>query len=659
MKMSRSTTSSRSPRRFRIIRPLLASVVLVVLAGLGFKGWRLYSLAQALQADLHALQAQASQVLDNGDLAALGPLLAQTRQHAVALRDEAAPLFPLTSRLGWLPGYGPNLAAAAPLLDSASDLASAADTTYAALASQRNSGPPLAALAAQLRDAQPQLAQARQQLAQASARLASVDAESLSPRLGQPIQQLRPLLPAARDALDLALAAPHLLGADGPQSYLLLAQNPDELRATGGFISGAGVLTIAQGRVAGFSLDDSAGIDDLSAGPYPPAPEPIRRYMGDRYNAPLLWVFRDANWSPDFPTSARAALDLYRRGQARQVDHVIAFDPAAVQLLLEALGPVSVVGAAAPVTAENAQQHLRDSWSAARQQGQESQQKAFLGQLGAAIISRVEQEPRSHMPALARAIGRALDQRHLLIFVDDPDAAAVLAQRGWDGAVKPGDGDFLMVVASNMGYDKVNPNIRQAITYTVDLSDPAAPLAAASIRHSHMLPGAAECDQWQKYGGQAARRYEDRMDDCYWNYLRVLAPGQSQLAGFDTQPTPDSWMLSGVGEPGTLYVEPGESGSTTFGTFLVVPRGGQRTTGLRYRLPPAVLTRDLQGWHYHLKLQNQPGQAQQVSVQLLLPASATVVATSIEPSRRTERVLTFDIDLRGDRTLDVAFRTLE
>jgi hypothetical protein len=46
-------------------------------------------------------------------------------------------------------------------------------------------------------------------------------------------------------------------------------------------------------------------------------------------------------------------------------------------------------------------------------------------------------------------------------------------------------------------------------------------------------------------------------------------------------------------------------------------------------------------------------------VQLLLPTSATVVATSIEPSRRTERVLAFDIDLRGDRTLDVTFHVPE
>jgi hypothetical protein len=288
-----------------------------------------------------------------------------------------------------------------------------------------------------------------------------------------------------------------------------------------------------------------------------------------------------------------------------------------------------------------------------------TQRKAFLGQLGAAIISHIEQSPDLNMPALAHAFKRALDERHLLLFVANPDATVVLARQGWDGAVSPGSGDFLMVVASNMGYDKVNHNIRQTITYAVDLSNPAAPLAATTIQHTHLLPGTAGCDQWRKHGGVAALRYEDRMDDCYWNYLRVLAPGQSYLAGFDTQPTPDTWMLSGIGEHGTVYVEPGEAGATTFGTFLVVPRGGQRATAFRYRLPPTVVTRDLQEWHYHLKLQNQPGQAQQVSVQLLLPASATVVATSAEPSRSTGRVLTFEIDLRTDRTLDVVFQTPE
>ncbi len=40
-----------------------------------------------------------------------------------------------------------------------------------------------------------------------------------------------------------------------------------------------------------------------------------------------LWVFRDSNWSPDFPTAARQAVALYRPGQPVSVDGVVALGP--------------------------------------------------------------------------------------------------------------------------------------------------------------------------------------------------------------------------------------------------------------------------------------------------------------------------------------------
>ena len=41
-------------------------------------------------------------------------------------------------------------------------------------------------------------------------------------------------------------------------------------------------------------------------------------------------------------------------------------------------------------------------------------------------------------------------------------------------AVQPGVNDFLMLVDSNLGYNKVNAQIRQEATYLVDLSDLSA-----------------------------------------------------------------------------------------------------------------------------------------------------------------------------------------
>ena len=60
------------------------------------------------------------------------------------------------------------------------------------------------------------------------------------------MQKLDALLPLAQVGVDAALAAPEALGQNGPRTYLILAQNEDELRPTGGFISGAGRMTLDQ-----------------------------------------------------------------------------------------------------------------------------------------------------------------------------------------------------------------------------------------------------------------------------------------------------------------------------------------------------------------------------------------------------------------------------
>ena len=85
--------------------------------------------------------------------------------------------------------------------------------------------------------------------------------------------------------VEVLQAAPGLLGNDQAQSYLVLAQNRDELRGTGGFISGIGLLTIQDGKIMQFDLGDSYLVDDFSKA-YPKPPEPLTalhagRLLGD------------------------------------------------------------------------------------------------------------------------------------------------------------------------------------------------------------------------------------------------------------------------------------------------------------------------------------------------------------------------------------------
>ena len=58
-------------------------------------------------------------------------------------------------------------------------------------------------------------------------------------------------------------------------------------------------------------------------------------------NSPVL-ILRDANWFPDFPTSALYAESLYAYRYSHSVDGVIAFDQHLLVSLLEATGPLQV-----------------------------------------------------------------------------------------------------------------------------------------------------------------------------------------------------------------------------------------------------------------------------------------------------------------------------
>ena len=92
---------------------------------------------------------------------------------------------------------------------------------------------------------------------------------------------------------------------EGPRTYLVLIQNNHELRATGGFIAAVGRVTVDKGRMTALDFADSYTVySDKST--YPLAPKPMQQYM----HIPLL-LMRDANWSPDLPTTAEVARALY------------------------------------------------------------------------------------------------------------------------------------------------------------------------------------------------------------------------------------------------------------------------------------------------------------------------------------------------------------
>ncbi len=447
------------------------------------------------------------------------------------------------------------------------------------------------------------------------------------------------------------LLLPDVLGLRAPRHYLILAQNQDELRPTGGFITGVALVTVAGGRPTDFTLTDANAVDDFSRGPYPAPPDPLRQYMLSE-----LWVLRDANWSPDFPTSAQAIRDLYALGQGQTVDGLVAFDQTALQRFLAVLGPVDVAGLPEPVSAENFLELMRQAWSDTPREVWGTERKDFMGPLAQALLERLKatRDPGTFLD-LAQAGLELLAERHVLLAVPEPPFAGFLAQRGWDGAVRPGAHDFLMVVDANLGFNKVNAAVTQALAYHVDLTNPAAPVGTLTLTYTNTVPTAKPCVHFGV--ANHSTQYSDYLNDCYWDYWRVLLPaGVTGLSAPDNA-VPGAELLSGEDDFAPAHLGPGEAGTTAVAGFFVLAPLATHTTVLTYQLSPAALDLSRRGQAvYRLHIQKQAGTgALPFALSVVYPAGWAVQRTSAPLISAAGQPAQFALDLRTDLDLELRF----
>lgn len=593
--------SRRAPSWRRWLAIIIGLLVVAAIVWIGALGIRLYQRGRAAWRLVQTIEPLARQVAaDPQQVAAweaLQPQVAQLEEEMQALRADLAPYWPLLRRLDRLPNVGAEVAAAPDLLEAGVELLAAGrlglDQGIPLLkaATEPAAVSPLETLASVLprlqasADVWPEVIA---HIDRASAHLQNIDASRLRPPLGPRIVQVQEALPRLRPLLDLFPLLPDLLGADGERHYLIIAQNSDELRPTGGFVSGVGLVRVAQGRISILQFEDSYAVDN-HAQPHPPAPEALRRLMGTE-----LLFLRDANWSPDFPTSARILSAIYKLDRGIAVDGVVAVDLFAVRALVAALAPLSVPDVEVPITGDNVIAQIKAAWDEPVEGVTIEQnigewfrrRKDFMPTLVQAMIERVA-AGEVDLRRLGSALMSAAAEKHLLIYLDHAAAQAVISAIGWDGSIQPGTQDYLAIYDTNFGYNKVNALVTRRTDYQVAWEQEGW-TARLTLTYTHPAPATAEpCKHESVYG----HTYDDLTRRCYWDYLRVYTPAGSQLLA--------SEGLEAV------EVEEGEAGATMIAGEFVLPPGAAHTVRLVYRLPGDVV----QDGVYRLRIQKQPGTA--------------------------------------------------
>jgi hypothetical protein len=603
----------------------LGVFVILAMAWALHLGWHIYHLAKSARSLVNSMAPlQVETIL---------PLVAPAAADVQAIDEQIRPLFPLFNTLQGLPWVGPYLGQVDPLLTYADGLARAGDEIVSGLApllepgANENNNLSLLERASQVLQAgDSQFLAAQAALEQARAARDRIDPGLLPDRVKPYFERLDKrfdLLVAGTQFLQLA---PALLGNEQAQTYLILAQNRDELRPTGGFISGIGLLILQDGQIQQFTLGDSYAVDDFSQ-PYPTPPEALHRFMLADY-----WLPRDANWSPDFPTAAQEAQALYTLSTGLETQGVIAFNQLAVQAVLQVIGPVAVPGTDEPVTAENVENYMRQAWAPAPGQGISQEwwlhRKDFMQQLGSVILDKVlNSGKQGELVHLAGVLTSLLDQGQLLIYFNDQAAQTALGNSGWEGAIHPGKGDYLYLVDSNVGFNKVDSMVQRSLSYRVDLTDIEHPRSTVTLSYQNNAGGNLPCQQVASYGSGT---YQDLQQRCYWDYWRVFAPAGSALQSSTAQTVAASQLLNGQGWSGQVESLAGEGGTQAFAGLLVLPTGQSTQFDLTYTLPSTILRVSANGQlEYSLLVQVQPGLSGLPStLEIVLPNSLQLISAN-------------------------------
>ena len=198
-----------------------------------------------------------------------------------------------------------------------------------------------------LDDARQELALAREEVSSLQELLSvqGIDAEAFLPSIvfggdsDVPLSTTQRVEVLLDDAISGADFLYSLLGYDGKRTYLLVGQNPNEIRATGGFIGIAVEVKVDKGELIDLVYHDSVLVDQEPLTDNPRPPEGLFWYL---WMGRLL--FRDSNWNPHFPSSAAKVAEIFTLGQGVQVDGVITATKRLAIDLVTLFGDIKVPG---------------------------------------------------------------------------------------------------------------------------------------------------------------------------------------------------------------------------------------------------------------------------------------------------------------------------
>lgn len=363
--------------------------------------------------------------------------------------------------------------------------------------------------------------------------------------------------------------------------YFILFQNNMELRPTGGFIGSYGLVTIQNGKILDFKIEDVYTADGQLRGHVEP-PLPIKKYLSQPH-----FFLRDSNFDPDFAASAARAAWFLEKEMGTEVDGVIGINLFFIEKLLRVTGGLRLPDFNnEEITADNFFQKAHTFTQGNFFPGS-TQKKDFLRSLATALLTKLGSGKEIIWFEILPKIKESLEEKNIILTSSDESLQKIIEEKGFGGRMtdiacvsddKSCYPDYLSVIEANLGVNKVNYFINKSVTVEKKISSSREILSLITLSYENSATN------------------EIYTDATYVNYLRVYVPAGSMLQSVTLNNMPIA--------QNDLTVEGYGSDKTVFGFLVRITSGSKGTVKITYTLPHRIEMNDSS---YQLFFQKQGG----------------------------------------------------
>lgn len=439
-----------------------------------------------------------------------------------------------------------------------------------------------------------------------------------------------------------------IIGADKPTEQLFIFQNSNELRASGGFVGSFALLRLENGTFKTLDAPNRGSFD-------------VDVYLPDTVTPPRplqvitpAWYFRDANWYPDFPTTAAQFVHFYRQARGFAPNGIVAFTPGVMQDLLAITGPVELPAYGVTIDADNfvvtAQEQVEKKYDL-----RTNDPKKFIVDLIPVLADRLSKLSGDAYPALLAALARATSDGDLQIWSIDELTQRKIVDLGWSGSLPTSDSDFLELVNTNIGGGKTDGVMTERIRDRVSVAPDGTATVTVEVTRTH---GGSTGDPFTGSRNRTYHRLYVPRGSTF-----ISATGFSTIPVEEYQKLPDGTTADKllVSVEGRIIIDEAsgtrindEFGKTVFGNWTVIDPGQTATFSVSYRLP-FKLNGALQ--RYGLTVGKQAGAAHQTfDFALTAPGGTKVVWNTVDGSRKKTGQYSFFTELLKTQTLSLVLQ---